>query len=150
MVGMGTVQSRILSIHKAEKDRITGASDVITGYINDPHPRVRREAIIALGKLKDPESITYLVNALSDSDRSVREAALAGVLRIGSRSAEIPVIRLLGDLDPGIRIGALCVLGRIGTEQSIGPVTRLADDPFFDVRDEAARAATEIRKRNRL
>ncbi len=90
------------------------------------------------------------MHALSDGDRDVREAALAGVLRTGSQSAEVPVIGMLCDKDPGIRIGALCVLSRIGTELSVGPVTKLFDDPFFDVRDQAARTAGEIRKRNRL
>jgi HEAT repeat protein len=145
---MESVQSRISSIQKAEKGREPGALALISGYSNDSHPRVRREAAIALGKLKDPLSITPLIHALSDGDRGVRDAALAGILRLGSQSAEIPVIRLLGDPDPGIRIGALCVLSRIGTEQSIGPVTRASDDPFFDVREEVSRALTAIRKRN--
>jgi HEAT repeat protein len=147
---MESVQSRILSIHKTEKEREPGAADVVSRYINDSHPRVRKEAAIALGKLKDHSGIAPLVNALYDSDRSVRDAALAGILRIGSQSAEIPVIRLLRDPDPGIRIGALCVLSRIGTEQSIGPVASMSDDIFADVREEADRTISLIRKRHRL
>jgi hypothetical protein len=75
---------------------------------------------------------------------------LAGILRIGSQSAELPVIRLLHDPDMGIRIGALCVLSRIGTEQSIGPVAGMSDDLFSDVREEADRTISMIRKRHRL
>jgi HEAT repeat protein len=147
---MESVQSRIQSIRKTEKEREPGAAAVISRYIDDPHPRVRREAAIALGKLKDHSFITPLVNALSDSDRNVREAALAGILRIGSQSAEIPVIGLLRDPDPGIRIGALCVLSKIGTEQSIAPVAGMSDDIFSEVREEADRTVSMIRKRNRL
>jgi len=147
VIAMESVQSRIRSIQEAEKGRSPGAVGSITRYIGDPHPRVRREAAIALGKMKDPEGIASLTLALSDSDRDVREAALAGIQRTGARSAEPAVIKLLGDKDPGIRIGALSVLSGIGTVRSVDAIAGMADEPFSDVREAAERALTVIRKR---
>jgi HEAT repeat protein len=145
---MEPVKSRILSIQSAVKRQGPEAASVAAMYLKDPHPRVRREAAVALGRLKDTNSAGWLADALSDKDRDVREAVLAALLRLGEKSVEDPVIRQLGDTDPGIRIGALTVLAKIGTEHSLMPVTRLCNDPFFDVRDEARRAREQIIKRN--
>jgi len=44
-------------------------------FLDDPHPEVRRRAVLALGRIRDPRSGLRLVAALKDSAPSVRAAA---------------------------------------------------------------------------
>jgi len=78
--------------------------------LDDPQPAVRRAAASALAHIDESRSPETLVNALSDENRSVREAIAASIGAIGLPCLERTVQSLD---DPALEEGALLALERL-------------------------------------
>lgn len=64
----------------------------IVALLDDPAPRVREQAAIALGRLGGSEAEAALVDALVDVDPAVQERAAEGLLGVGTAAAIVRVI----------------------------------------------------------
>ena len=63
--------------------------------------------------------VEYALNALSDSDSDVREAAATALGQVGSGQTQVveALLKLLSDLDSDVRRAAITALGQVGSGQ---------------------------------
>jgi HEAT repeat protein len=81
----------------------------------DPDPRVRRAAILALRYLCYKRTFQLVLRGLRDADDGVREAALRSMKDLHFPHAVDPLIRIFREYDdPRVKIAALESLGRVG------------------------------------
>jgi len=59
---------------------------------DDPAPRVREQAAVALGRLGGPEAATALAHALADADAAVQERAAEALLSLGIAASTARVL----------------------------------------------------------
>ncbi len=120
-------------------DRCSGAMLELTGLLDDPAPRPRFFAAIALGKLKAPSAVAPLVRMLranADKDVFLRHAAVMGLVGAAS-SAEL--LSAAADTSAAVRMAALVAMRRLG---SADVAIFLGDsDPLIVL--EAARAISD-------
>lgn len=100
----------------AEKKRIIG---VLRGALADRHVRVRREALLALCRLKDAVGREAAVKWLSAKEGAgARDVAVRCVEELGLREQAPAVRKLAGDPDESTAVQAIGTLGRWGDEAS--------------------------------
>jgi HEAT repeat protein len=132
---------------------IIAASHTHTGHkiddliqkLQNKHPRVRAEAARELGKLKDAHAVSPLINALKDSDAYVRATAAEALGEIKDASA-VPLLIDTLKADPYIyvRQEAARALGKIKDARAVTPLINALSDECPDIREEAAKALTDI------
>jgi HEAT repeat protein len=74
----------LLALAPARADNIDNLARALT---QDPSYKVRVQAALTLGKLKDRRAVQALIHALRDDNETVRGAAAASLGRIGDSSA---------------------------------------------------------------
>ena len=85
--------------------------------LEDPSPRVRFYAALALGKLGGPAAINPLLTLLrenDDQDAYLRHAAVIGL----AGSGDIPsILKAVSDPSPAVQLGVLLALRRLGNPE---------------------------------
>lgn len=113
--------------------------------------RVRRETILALGKVGGEESVPLLAKGLNDKEASLRSAAALGLGLTKMATAVTPLLARLGqetDLDSQLEI--IRALGRVGDARAVPAlVERASAGGFFSripapIRVEAVRALADM------
>mgnify|MGYP000845429115 FL=1 len=142
--------------------------------LSDEDWAIREEAATLLGALKDARAVLPLTNALRDSDRAVREAAVGALSSLGSVSVPAlagcltdpalqvqeaasailasladarvlaPLTQALGSRDWIVRMHAAKGLGRIGDPETVPALMPLLQDKVKAVREEASSALAAI------
>ena len=79
--------------------------------VQDPEPKVRAEALFALGVLHAESRIATFQLAINDPDRDVRSAAIGALEDLGGAAAGKILSLALNDPDPSIREAAAAALG---------------------------------------
>jgi putative membrane-bound dehydrogenase-like protein len=96
-------------------------------------PAVRRQAATALGRLRRPEAVPALVEALrAGGDRFLEHALIYALIQIGDRAALLPGLR---DPSPVVRRASLIALDQMKE----GHLTRDLVTPLLDTDDPALR-----------
>ena len=117
-------------------------------------PIVRREALRAMGKLRERASIDpqivipVLLEAIDDTDPSVRNVAVTylGIVR-DSPEKEVPgLIKALSDESSEVRQAAAVALAEYGTlaDPAIPALKKAANDPDDEVKREAGRTLVRL------
>lgn len=88
--------------------------DVEEALAHDRSYKVRLDAALVLGRLREPRSIPALIGALRDPIASVRATAAQSLGRIGSPIARDAVARALGDPAPLVRRMAKEAMKQLG------------------------------------
>jgi HEAT repeat protein len=117
--------------------------------LNDEHPGVRQEVILALGRLDDSAAVPFLVAALNDTEPEIRAATIRSLGRLKDPAAIEPLILCLRDKDLTVRIGAVEVLGKLGSWRVLPYIEKMEHDPYSEVRDAASVAAGKLRRPGR-
>jgi HEAT repeat protein len=123
--------------------------------LHSEEPVVRREALRALGKLRERASIDpqivvpLLLAAVKDADASVRQVAVTylGIVRDRPQEEVAGLIGALDDTEPPVRQAAALALSSFGlnAEPAVKALTKVStSDPDDDVKQEAARALVHI------
>jgi HEAT repeat protein len=142
--------------------------------LSDEDWAIREEAATLLGALKDARAVLPLTNALRDTDRAVREAAVGALSSLGSVSVPAlagcltdpalqvqeaasailasladarvlaPLMKALGSRDWIVRMHAAKGLGRIGDPDAVPALMPLLQDKVKAVREEASGALAAI------
>lgn len=118
-------------------------ADMLVTLLGDREAAVRLTAAEALGKIGDPRTGRFLMQALHDSDPRVREAAArsVGVLSEESEEMETELVTLLSDPEVPVRHAAAQALGgRKGTPALMSALTDLLRNPDPTVRQASAHA----------
>jgi len=102
------------------------AKDAIPGLVaavGDQNGHVRREAIIALGRIGQeaaPSGAPALVRSLEDPDADIRQAAATALGRMQAPSARAALTRHLSDADDAVRAAAQRALEKLPAERPAG------------------------------
>ncbi len=124
------------------------AVNPLLGLMGHTDPRVRREAIYALGSIGHPKAAEAATKALEDEDEGVRLKAVEVLKSLGSREA-IERIRSLisrgstrGSAEAQMRLKALRALAELGQEEDVPLIQGLISRKRFFLRAESE----EVRK----
>jgi len=98
-----------------EKHNVRGLIDALR-YREDA--KVRQDAALALGGVKDDQAVTSLITALEDTDKDVRKTAILSLGQSGNSRAIAPLIRSLKDVD--LRQHAADMLEKLGWQIDAG------------------------------
>ena len=122
--------------------------------IQSDDPMVRREAVRAMGKLRERASIDpqivipVLLQALDDPDPAVRTVAVTymGIVRDNPDTEIAGLIKALTDENAEVRQGAAVALSEYGTlaDRAIPALRKAANDPDEEVRREAGRTLVHL------
>ncbi|HET7694910.1 MAG TPA: HEAT repeat domain-containing protein [Vicinamibacterales bacterium] len=122
--------------------------------VNASNEIVRREALRALGKLRERASIDpkivvpLLLRAVDDPDPAVRNVAVTylGIVRDDPAAEVNGLIKALADESPEVRQAAAAALAEYGAlaERAIPALKKAASDPDEDVRREAGRTLVHL------
>ena len=135
---------------------------------------VRRNAAMALGKIKDERAVQPLEYALVDKAEYVRGSAVRALAKMGRADPAVlkhslsdesvfvrwettralgesgdpqavePLLEALDDERVYVRRGAAWALGEIGDARAVGPLTKIAQDKGNRIREIAAEALDRI------
>jgi HEAT repeat protein len=122
--------------------------------IRSDEPVVRREALRAMGKLRERASIDpqivipALLQALNDPDPTVRNVAVTylGIVRDDPKTEVAGLIKALADENAEVRQAAAAALGEYGAlaEPAIPALKNASNDPDEEVRREAGRTLVHL------
>ncbi|MBI5594514.1 MAG: HEAT repeat domain-containing protein [Elusimicrobia bacterium] len=96
--------------------------------------KTRAWAIQALAGMKVPETLPTLRKAAEDPDAAVRDAAAAGLARLGDSAAMGRLSSALASQDPALRTKAVEALSGVGTPAVVALLKPLAEDTVYQVR----------------
>ncbi len=100
----------------------------------------------------DEERVTQLSEQLArGSSDKAKLSAIAGMIRLGHRTAVRPLLGALGDPSTSVRALAAAGLGKLGAKSALAPLRQVtAEDPSEQVRTRAREAIRAIIKANDL
>jgi bilin biosynthesis protein len=104
---------------------------------------VRRDAAMALGKIKDERAVQPLEYALIDKAEHVRGSAVRALANMGRADAAV-LKHFLSDESVLVRWEATRALGELGDPQAVEPLVEALEDERVYVRRGAAWALGEI------
>ncbi|HFE64868.1 MAG TPA: alpha/beta fold hydrolase, partial [Caldithrix sp.] len=113
----------------------------IRKFSDKKEPVQSRVALItALGNIWNKRAVMPLINAINDSDQSVRSAAIYSLGNIKDKRAVEPLIVAINDSSQSVRERAIEALGKLGDKRAFEPIIAVIDDENEYVRDEAVMA----------
>jgi HEAT repeat protein len=86
---------------------------------HDPSFKVRVDAALILGRLREGRSLPALAGGLQDPQPAVRAASAEALGEIGSRLARDALAGALHDPEPAVRRSARAALRRLGADESV-------------------------------
>ncbi len=106
----------------------------------------RRIAVDNIGRQRNQNDISVLIDALSDTDAGVKIAAIDSLGLMREQSAADKIISLLNDKDSQVRQSACVALGYIGDPKAqTGLIERVKNDPDNSVKMQAILILGNIR-----
>lgn len=133
---------KINDIKKYEISRFT-KDGMLYHYLHSKDSQVRNAAILALGRIGNPEAIPYLIKELYDADEDNVKAAIFSLGLIGEKSSEKELMNLL-DLNPDLAPDIIEALGMIKSKEAIDKILKLMKPNKFNIIKEAAYALANI------
>ncbi|MFA6471296.1 MAG: MFS transporter [Candidatus Latescibacterota bacterium] len=109
-----TEDSRAQAIIGLGKSRSPLALEMLTEALDDPVPRVRKNAALSLGKIKSVSALPLLVAELEDRESDLRCEAAEALGKIGNKYALPYLFRALDDNDARVRNVSVTALAEIG------------------------------------
>jgi hypothetical protein len=103
--------------------------EVEDALAHDRSYKVRVDAALVLGRLRQTRSIPALIGALKDKDAPVRSTAAQSLGRIGSPIAKDALVKVLADPVPAVRRSAREALRSLGGEAEAASETPPAPTP---------------------
>ena len=124
-------------------------SDIIKNLLKNEECFVRIFCIEALGRIKNPPVISFLIEVLKRDNKFIRGAAKTSLENFGDAAID-PLISALKNDDRKIQRPIAEILGRIGNDSVVIPLITLLDnwDPY--VRDTATEALKNLMKKQSI
>jgi HEAT repeat protein len=120
-----------------------GTDILISALHNNAEPAIRRYAAYLLGNARTPLAIRPLIEALGDSDKSVREQAMLALVATGKAAIE-PLSAAMKDPKWETRYRAAEALGKLADEKAVKPLVQGLQDSRDHVRYMAAKGLTGL------
>jgi HEAT repeat protein len=122
-------------IDKFEKEKDL---DNLIEALDNQDDFIRGKAAGALGKLKNPRALPYLINHLFDSFHIVRSTVIRSLWEIGDPIVIVKIIDFLdNEPDASVRRDAVLFLGKFKDARAIKPLIKSTTDSEFVVREAA-------------
>jgi HEAT repeat protein len=102
-----------------------GVAHLATALRTDADARVRVAAVHGLARINSPQGLPALIEALSDPDTSVIDAALRSVTRVTFFTDHAAVLPLLGHAEGSVRRRAATVIGTFQVGSAIAPLSAM-------------------------
>lgn len=113
--------------------------------LDDPDPRVRREALLALGRIGTPEAVELLMWSLHEPDRQTRTMSAEALGVAGSTEGTLPLVAALDDHEGDVRRAAADALGNIADSRAADTLLgHLSKEQDEEVLVSVASALTRI------
>lgn len=125
-----------------EKLSDTGNVDKLINALEHNDWKIRRDAAVALGDLKDPLSIEPLINSLFDENNDVQISARGALIEIGEPAVS-PLLEAAGD-DYFANQPIFYLLADIGSEQAVYYFISALGDKTSRIRNVAGDALIKI------
>lgn len=95
---------------------------------------VRKEAVAALGKLKDRSAVADLTAVLENTNesKSIRAAAAASLAKLRDEGASVPLLAALDDENAEVRLQAATALGVIKEANAVNKLLEILHNPLED------------------
>jgi HEAT repeat protein len=119
-------EERAAAAQQLGRDRVKSAAHSLHAALRDSDQRVRAEAAVALGELRDPRAIIPLT-LLLDTPRWRHKAAVV-LGKLGEKRAVPALIEALTDEDVALRRRATHVLGLVGDAMSASRLMAAVED----------------------
>ena len=121
------------------------ACPALRGLLSDDNPDVRYTAALALGELKDKQSVEALVDQVEgDGHPMPRQAAVIALGMIGDPRATKALTEALRSAPPDVRFQATTSLAQVNPKSAVGPLHRALKDEDPEVRGSAIAALGDI------
>jgi len=115
--------------------------------LDDPSPRVRRAAIIGLGRGQHAPGAERLQELIPDADPRTAEEIAVALGRIGDPRGEPGLLLLLESSATRTRAAAVSALARVGTARAVEPLLSLTGLGISALSREARAAIQQIQSR---
>src|SRR5579884_2797577 len=115
-----------------------GVTQALVRQLGSDDVAVRRAAVLALGRIGDPECVPHLVSILTEDSEIAVPTAWA-VARIGDSRAYEALMDLLGHPSPAARQAVIAAINSLGDSRTKPDVMRLMNDPNPYLRESAVR-----------
>jgi HEAT repeat protein len=122
----------------------TSREVLLSALKKHPLNDVRSCIASGLGEDRNRDAIPGLIEALGDTDKSVRKSAAEALGKIGDRDAVPVLMESLRDPDNSVRGYAAEALGKIGGKDTVPKLMEILIDPDNSVKEKAAEALGEI------
>jgi MFS family permease len=99
----------------------------VSSALEDPDPGVRREALLALGRIGTPEAVELLMWYLHEPDRPTRMAAAEALGTTRSSDGTLPLLTALRNDDVNVRRAAADALANIADDRTADTLLDLLD-----------------------
>jgi HEAT repeat protein len=119
-------------------------TDLLIAQLGAGDRHDRKEAVEALGRLKDGRAAEALLGALGDAEEDVRGLAVRALAGLREQRAVEPITRLLRDQDRWVRKEAAEALGTLGSEAALPALAEAIKDRQKSIRQAAAGALGRI------
>lgn len=115
--------------------------------LEEDDPLVKRNAVEALGIIRDPRAVEPLTVILSDPDPFIRRHAVQALGKIKDSRAVDALVAVLTTREElsHVRSSAAESLGKIGEPSAVEPLVSALTDRHWDVRSQAAQSLGKIR-----
>lgn len=120
------------------------AVPILISILKEDDPGLALEAIIVLGRIKDPAAVEPIAALLGHRFAILRSHAAESLGHIGDAKSATALIRTLGDPDAVVRAHAAAALQKLGDKRAVPALTKLLEDDDLDVCCRAAVAIGEL------
>ena len=134
---------RVNAIYYLGEKGAENALPMLIAFLSREEPReIRLNAIIALGKIKQSDSVDALIQLLQERDEQLRGEVAWALGQIREPKAIVPLAGLLNDSK--VRLTAIWAMGNIGDESAVPLLTGLLTHENKFVRYNAAQSLKKI------
>ncbi len=129
------IQHLWMNVEKAAPDERDTIGSKLREAITDRHVPVRREALLALVRMRDPKGEETAVEWLTaEKADGIRDAAIRCVRELGLREHTPTIRKYLRDGNEVVRIAAIVTLSQWGDEESRPAIEEAAKSKSFRLR----------------
>ena len=149
----GDAEARESALQQLGHRKLNIAADAVIQALQDPSPRVRRQAAATLGKLSDPRAADALAKLLEEHPDLAEEESVLALGSIGREDSISVLVTLLGSPRSNLRRAAARAIGRVSTRtgnpsRAVEALERAVESDDIDLRRAALQALRSAEARS--
>lgn len=145
-IGSSEAEARLAAIDAlsdAPEELEGPARQALIRALEDPVPRVREAAALALAELGPGSALDRLIELAESADARVAQAAVIALGESGDRRALPPILAALESSRADVRFQAVLAVARLAPDEAFEHLRRATEDPDPEVRANALAALAD-------